>query len=63
MEISQRQNFNEFELVQDEYVKNIGPTENIEQTYRQDRLGNNDNGQLSRLYQEIKTDNMQKLRR
>ena len=58
-EISQRPNFNEYELVQDEYLKNLGTTEKLEQTYRQDRLGNNDNGQLSHLYQETKTDKMQ----
>ena len=36
---------------------------NIEQTYRQDRLGNNYHGQLSQLYRENKTGEMQKLRR
>ena len=51
-EIGQK-NFNEYELVQD-----LGTNENIEQTYRQDRLGNNDHGQLSQLYREAKTDKM-----
>ena len=44
-ELSQRQNFNE--LVQDEYLKNLGTTENIDQIYRQDRLKDSDIGQLS----------------
>ena len=34
-EISQRQNVNEYDLVQDEYMKNLGTTENIKQAYRQ----------------------------
>ena len=49
-EISQRETFNEYELVQDKNLKKLGTTENIEQTYGQDRLGNNDNGQLTQLF-------------
>ena len=33
-EIGQRQIFNEYELVQDEYLKKLGRNENIEQMYR-----------------------------
>ena len=44
-------------------MKSLGTNENIEQTYRQDRLGNNDNGQLSQLYRDTKTDTLQTLRR
>ena len=57
-----RQNFNEYGLVQDEYLKVLAEIENIEQTSRQDRLGNKGNGQMSQLYRETKTDKMQKLR-
>ena len=32
--------------MQDEYLKNVGTAENMEQIYGQDRLENNDNGQL-----------------
>ena len=40
-------NFDEYELVQNKYLKCLGTNENIEQIYRQDRLGNNDYGQIS----------------
>ena len=33
----QRQNFNEYELVWDEYLKHLGTPDNIKQTYTQDR--------------------------
>ena len=58
-----RQNFNKYGVVQDEYLKNLGTTNNIEQTYMQDRLGNKDNGQMNQFYRETKTDKMQELRR
>ena len=45
--IGQGQNFNEYELVQNKYLKHLGANENTEQTHRQDRLGNNNYGQLS----------------
>ena len=42
-------------------MTNLGTTENIEQIYRKDRLGNNDNGQVSQLYWETKTAKMKKI--
>ena len=45
IEIDQGQNFNEQRIVQNEYLKNLETNENIEQIYRQDRLGNDDYGQ------------------
>ena len=55
-ETGQRQNFNGYELVQDEYLKNLGTPGSIEQTYPQDKLGNKDNGKVSELYRETNTD-------
>ena len=48
-EIGQGQGFNEYELVQDEYLKTVGTNKNIEQPYRLDSLGNNDKRQLNQL--------------
>ena len=62
-EPGQRQNFNEYELVQDEYLNNLGTTDNIEQTHTQERLGNINNRQMRQLYRETKTDKIKKLRR
>ena len=39
--------FNECELENDEYLKNLGTHENIEQTNRPDRLENNDHSWVS----------------
>ena len=61
-ETGQRQNFNEYELLQDEYLRNLEMTDNIEQTYPQDKLGNNENGQMSQLFRKTRNDNMKKLR-
>ena len=61
-ETGQRQNCNEYELVQDKYMKNSRRTNSIEQTSAKDRLGNKDNGKMSLLYRETKTDKMQKWR-
>ena len=62
-ETSQRQSFHEYELAQDEYLKHLGIKDNIEQTCTQDKLGNKDDRWMSQLYQETKTDKMQRLRR
>ena len=58
--LSQRENFNKYELVQDEYLKNSWVTENIKQNHGQDRLEKNDNWQFSQLYRETKKDKMKK---
>ena len=63
VEIGKGQTFTEYESAQDEYLINSETNENIDQTYRQDRLGNNDHGQLSQLYEDTKTDKVQNLRR
>ena len=53
----------EYKLVQDEDLKNLGTTDNIDQTYTHYRLGNKDDWQMSQLYRETKTDKMLKLKR
>ena len=62
-ETSQRQNCNEYELAEDKYLKYLGTTDNTEQTYIQDSLGNKENGHMSHLYREIQKDKMQNMRR
>ena len=55
-EIGQRQNFNEYELVQNDNMENLRTNENRQQTCRQERLGNDDYGQLNQLYRDTKTE-------
>ena len=40
-------------------MKDLGTNENTEQTYRQDRLGNNDCRQFSQLYRDTKKEKME----
>ena len=56
-ETGQKQNFNEYELKQ-EYVKNLGMTDNIEQTYPPEKWGHKDIWCMRQLYRETKTDKM-----
>ena len=62
-ETGQRQDFNDYELIQEEYLRNLGMTGNIEHTYPPEKSGNQDSRQTSQILREKKTDKMHKLRR
>ena len=57
-EIHQRQHFNDYESIQEEYLRNLTMPDKIKQTYPSEKLGNQDNRQMSQILRETKTDKM-----
>ena len=62
-EIGHRQDFNEYKLLQEEYLSNLGIIDKKEQTYPPEKLGNHNNRQMSQIFREMKTYRMFKLKR
>ena len=66
IETGQRQDFNDHDVVQDEYLKSLTVTDNLERTYLQD-MSNPQNdkqlGQHSKARSGITADRMSKLKR
>ena len=66
IEIGQIQYFNDYELVQEEYLRNVGMMDNIEKPQASENSDNQDTQQIRQYNQtegETKTDKMGKLRK
>ena len=61
-ELRQRQDLNDYKLIQEKYLRNLEMTDKIKQTYSPEKLGNQDNRQMGQILRETKTDKMYKLR-
>ena len=46
--------FNEYEFIPEEYLRNLGMTDNKEQTFSPKKTGNKDNWQMSQILRETK---------
>ena len=66
IEIGKRQTFNDYELIQEEYLRNFGMMDNVENPHSSEKSINQDVRQMkhySQIQTETKTDKMSKLRR
>ena len=48
-ETGQRQDFNDYKLIQEEFLRNLGLADNIEQPYAPEKSGKQDNRQMSQI--------------
>ena len=55
IEIVQRQYFNDYELIQEEYLRNLEMTDNTEKPYPPENADNKDIQQMSQIWRETKT--------